>query len=370
MDGIQDASTDGDPSLSQQLPPKDDDWNSDLDSDDDDEEEDNDSDIDAEAEEIARRLGEQLWALNNATAATSETASVGQTNGAQLAIPETPSQHQQQPSSTEQGHTGTKGEDAALGTIRNILSILENDPPAKALLAATALPGLAQNVLGVLQQSVSTRSVAKPMRMPLSQALVELARCEQLFGDLRLSNAPAIQLDRGKRKRDELEEHTDPNARLAKRPYILEEDVQTQVVEACQTISQALSAAPSTTLDPALISSIQVPLHQVFLFAVTSSARVGPSTHALQEIGGLIQIIGVLSGIQIGQTSHQGQHTFGATPGHPWAPGQPAPPMTTDIGTASARSPKESYGPSAFPVHYLPCVVCQEPRYETAYTVA
>ncbi|TEB38506.1 hypothetical protein FA13DRAFT_1726173 [Coprinellus micaceus] len=289
MDGTQQASTTTDSSNPQPPPPRDDDWNSDSDSEDD---EDNDSDIDAEAEEIARRLGEQLWALNNVSAPAPEP---------------TPVLSETQPAAT-------KGQEAALETIRAILTILENDPPAKALLEATPLPGLAHNVLGVLQQSANTKSVAKSVMTPLSQVLVELARCEQLFADLRLSNAPAIQLDRGKRKRDELEDH---DARLAKRPYIPEEDMQTQVMQACRNISQALSTAPSATLDPVLVSSIQIPLHQVFLFAVTSSARVGPAMHALQEISGLIQVIGVLSGIQIGQNPH---------PFQPWAP--------TDIGTA------------------------------------
>ncbi|KAF6763142.1 hypothetical protein DFP72DRAFT_524915 [Ephemerocybe angulata] len=328
MDSTQPASHTLDPPPAQQ---KEDDWNSDPDSDDSDDDEDNDSDIDAEAEEIARRLGEQLWALNNPAGAASNDVPVQPAPEEHFELPEHPPQ--EQPDLADQGHPSTKEEEAALATIRTILAILENDPPAKELLSSTALPGLAHNVLDILQQSSTSKSVAKPIRMPLSQVLVELARCEQLFGDLRLSNAPAIQLDRGKRKRDELEDHHDPNTRLTKRPYVPEEDLQPQVMEAVRIISQALSSAPTNALDPSLISSIQVPLHQVFLFAVTSSARIGPAMHALQEISGLIQVIGVVSGIQIGQHPHQNPHPFGPVPGHPWAPGH-APHVATDIGTA------------------------------------
>ncbi|KAJ2926762.1 hypothetical protein H1R20_g10355, partial [Candolleomyces eurysporus] len=316
--------------------PTNEEWNSDPDYDDEEEEDDNDSDIDAEAEEIARRLGEQLWALNNAGAAPANPVAPPSTvAGGQLVqeavAPPGPTLHSI--TAPIQGSPSTKEEEAALSTIRAILAILDRDQPAKALLSSTAVPGLPNNVLDVLQQSASSKSIAKPAIMPLSQILVELARCEQLFGDLRLSNAPAIQLDRGKRKRDELDDQNDPNSRLQKRPFIPEHDLQTQVMEAVRVISQALSTAPSTNLDPGLVSSIQVPLHQVFLFAVTSSSRVGPAMHALQEISGLIQVIGVLSGIQIGQPPHQHPNPFGHPPGHPWAPGH-NPPVATDIGTA------------------------------------
>ncbi|EAU91085.1 hypothetical protein CC1G_03253 [Coprinopsis cinerea okayama7 len=306
----------------QSLPPQTEEWEEDEDYDDDDSSS-SDSDIDAEAQELARRLGEQLWAdLNSGSAAgpAELTPAVAQPTNA-VVQPEGPTPYK-------------KAEEAALHTINTVLQLLINDPQARNILASTSVPELGGNVFDLLQQCATSKSISKANAMPLSQVLVSLARSEQLFSGLRHSDASAVQLQQGKRKLDEMEEaHLQDAGRVAKRPFIPEQDLQTQVTNAVQGILQAFASAP-TPLDPTLISSIRLQLHQVFLFAVTSSARGGPEMHPLQEISGLIQVVGVLSGIQIGQGPEAAAAASQYPPGsYPWIPGH-GPPPATDIGTA------------------------------------
>ena len=297
--------------------------------------EEDDADIDAEAIEIARRLGEELWAdiskvnaERNAAASgggASSTAVPGVTAPATTGLATTPA--------IQLPHLPRK-EEAIIATMKGILALVESDPPAKAALASTNLPN-GTNVLALLLECSARGNITHGIAGPLSQVIVTLARSNALFGNLKQSNASAIQLDKGKRKREEFDEGHHLHLHPFKRPYVPDVDFHNQVVEAVRSIAQALGASPSQTLDPALVSSIRLQLHQVFLFAVTSSAGGGPSMHALQEISGLIQVIGVLSGIQIGQSPGPLSHLPGQPfpPGTtPWSAGQP--PMATDIGTA------------------------------------
>ena len=303
-----------------------------------DEEEDydeDDEDIDAEAQEIARRLGEELWAdISKANA---------ERTAASVPTPSTILVEPQVASSTEIGvadnaSTGspTRKEDLVIRTMLAILTLVENDPLAKSTLASTFISN-GSNVLEVLKQCTASGGIAKGTAGPLSQTLVALARSNTLFGKLRHSNAPAIQLDKGKRKREDFDEGQHLQCHAHKRPYIPDSDLQKQVIEAVQVISQALGTSPLQTLDPSLVSSIRLHLHRVFLFAVTSSAAGGPTMYALQEISGLIQVIGVLSGIQIGQppesTVHSPRPTVPPNPAFPWNNTHPLP-LATDIETA------------------------------------
>jgi len=292
-------------------------------------EEEDDADIDAEAIEIARRLGEELWAdISKVNAERNAAASRGPSSTAITAPPATLG-----PAPAVSLSHQPRKEEAIIATMQGILALVESDPPAKAALASTNLPN-GTSVLALLLECSARGSIAHGIAGPLSQIIVALARSNALFGNLKQSNASAIELDKGKRKREEFDEGHHLHLHAFKRPYVPDVDFHNQVVEAVRTIAQALGASASQTLDPALVSSIRLQLHQVFLFAVTSSTGGGPSMHALQEISGLIQVIGVLSGIQIGQSP-------GGTLSHP--PGQPFPhgatypwsaPMATDIGTA------------------------------------
>lgn len=259
-----------------------------------------DDEIDAHAEEIARQLGEQLWAeINKAQADLAGAAPPAEDiSSAQDTLPTEADNHIPEPAV----HLSKK-EEAAIITMKTILSIVENDSLARATLASTLVPDAnGENVLDILTRTVASGNIRKEIAKSLSHILVVLARSDALFATLRLSNASSIQLDKGKRKREQNDDgwQTEMPPRSDKRQVIPHYDLHVQVTEAVRVINQALSENTSNFLDPSLIASIQLQLHQVFLFAVTSSAAGGPDMSSLQEISGLIQIVGVLSGIQIG----------------------------------------------------------------------
>ena len=292
-----------------------------------------------EAEEIARRLKEQLWAdINKAQAA--QAAPSAQPLAATVTA--LPGEH----APPGPKATLSRKRDAAFHTMKGILTITANDTLAHSTLASTVVPGTNNdNVLNVLNEVVRTGCISKELAKALTPILVSLARSDTLFATMRHSNAPALQLDKGKRKRDESEEEQRQNdARTLKRPNIVYHDFQRQITEGVKIVSNALSAnSPADgSLDPSVISSIQPHLHQLFLFSMTSSARGGPEMNALQEIGGLIQVLGVLSGIQIGPTATP-NHAVQRAPGsalhtsHPWIPQGTHPNSSVpfnDIGTA------------------------------------
>lgn len=293
----------------------------------DDEGDEGDDDIDAEAEEIARRLGEELWAdISKANASQVITIAPGPDLPAAAPIPT----H----GTTSHAISSSRKGEAAIITMRAILTVIENDPLARSSLASAIIPNTnGDNVLDTLKRLVASGNVSKAIAVPLSRVLVSLARSDVLFGNLRHSNASSIQLDKGKRKREETDEGNQRDPRTFKRPYALESDLQAQVNEAVRVITHAFGTPHTQPLDPALVSSIRLQLHQVFLFAVTSSAGGGRDTHALQEISGLIQVIGVLSGIQIGQSTDSNPQPFPPNPTYPWLANHP-PSFPTDIGTA------------------------------------
>jgi hypothetical protein len=283
------------------------------DSEEEDYDEDGDDDIDAEAQEMARRLGQELWAdisrVNNTPTSTIDAGNPPPT---------------------------ARKSDAAVMTMKSILAFVENDTLARSFLSTSLVPASdGGNVLDALHDAVTSGFISKNVAAPLSQVMVSLARSEVLFGALRHSNASSIQLDKGKRKREEADEGQHSNdSRATKRQYVPSSDLQTQVTEAVRVVTQAFGTLHPQSLDSSLVSSIRLQLHQVFLFAVTSSAGGGPDMHALQEISGLIQVVGVLSGIQIGQTldghSQNPPPPSTSNPAYPWLPS----PTPTDIGTA------------------------------------
>ena len=286
------------------------------------EDDDDDDDIDAEAQEIARRLGQQLWEdFNKAQAA--QTA-----HGVSHILPPTQKQ--------------SRKEESVLSTMKSILSLVDRDPVAENALETALLPDSAGNVLEILRRSVSATNVFGHLCMPLSHTLVSLAKSETLFGSLRHSNIPSLELHKGKRRREEGDENLAlSDQRPPKRPFLPAGDLYARVSEAVRIITQALIAAPPSALESTLVASIRLQLHQVFLFAVTSSARGGQDMHALQEISGLIQVIGVLSGIQIGQP-HE------ALPTHS--------PLTTSwMNQSNSYSPITDIGTAVYPCLTIGC---------------
>ncbi|KAJ7879559.1 hypothetical protein B0H14DRAFT_2709215 [Mycena olivaceomarginata] len=189
-------------------------------------------------------------------------------------------------------------EQAAVATVRAILASLEYDSLAQSTLTASKVPEFSgDSLLDILRNIAGSGKIPRGVALPISRFLVTLAKSEVLFGSLRRSDAPSLQL---KRKREE----ADANERANKRLRISNHPLRVEVTEAVRVVSQTITA--SQTLPG--IASIQPQLHRVFMFAVSSSAVPGPNTNALQELGGLIQVLGVLSGTQIGQES-QNIHT-------------------------------------------------------------
>ncbi|CDO75450.1 hypothetical protein BN946_scf184823.g4 [Trametes cinnabarina] len=296
------------------------------------EEYDEGGDIDAEAEEMARRLGDQL--LADIAKAQAEAAAAA--SGSTAAAPPAQSREQQTQPEGPQQSPYRKKQEAALLTMKAVLAFASKNPMVQSAMSSSQVPSVdGANLLDVFHRCISTSSIPKPLARNLSEIVLSLAKSDVLFGSLRNSDAPAIQLDKGKRKRDQADEGgrlaelgpAFPQKRVA--VQVDQPDLLHHLSEAVRIISHALSSAPAhrQSIDPALISSIQLQLHQVFLFAVTSAPRaVDGRMPALQELGGLVQMLGVLSGI------HIGNHALHPPPHWHMPPGAPPPPP--DIGTA------------------------------------
>ncbi|KAH9893934.1 hypothetical protein C8Q73DRAFT_646971 [Cubamyces lactineus] len=276
---------------------------------------------------MARRLGDQLLADIAKAQAEAAAAAASGSGPARTPPPQTqePPPHPEAPQSSYR-----KKQDAALLTMKAILAFASKNPVVQSAMSNSQVPGVeGASLLEVFNRCISASSISKPLARTLTEIVLSLAKSDVLFGSLRNSDAPAIQLDKGKRKRDQADEggrHAElgpgfPHKRVA----IDQPDLLHHLSEAVRIISQALSSAPAhrPSIDPALISSIQLQLHQVFLFAVTSAPRaIDGRMPALQELAGLVQMLGVLSGIHIGNP-----------PPHWHIPPGAAPPPP-DIGTA------------------------------------
>lgn len=265
-------------------------------------------DIDAEAEEMARRLGDQL--LADIAKAQAEAAAVsGNASAPPASRTEDVPVHHQHPEAPPQS-TYRKKQDAALLTMKAIISFASHNPVVQSAMTTSQVPGIeGANLLDVFNRCISASSISKPLARTLTEIVLSLAKSDVLFGSLRNSDAPALQLDKGKRKRDQADEggrHAElgpsfPQKRISM--SIDQPDLLHLLSDAVRIISHALSSAPAhrPSVEPALISSIQLQLHQVFLFAVTSAPRaLDGRMPALQELAGLVQMLGVLSGIHIG----------------------------------------------------------------------
>ncbi|KAI0744729.1 hypothetical protein C8Q76DRAFT_700876 [Earliella scabrosa] len=224
--------------------------------------------------------------------------------------------------------------------MKGILAFASKHAVVGSTMTTTKVPGAeGGTLLDAFNRCVSTSSISKPLARVLTDIVLSLAKSDVLFGSLRNSDAPAIQLDKGKRKRDQADEggrHPTDSEYAQKRVAVAvpvdQPDLLGQISDALRVINQALSSAATSpqgqSIDPAVISSVQLQLHQVFLFAVTSAPRAGEGRmQALQELAGLVQMLGVLSGIHIGNPPPQWPVAPGTAP-------PPAPPPPPDIGTA------------------------------------
>lgn len=309
-----------------------------------------DDDIEAEAEEMARRLQEQLRAdIERAQAEARAQAAQYNHDASQTTPhisnppPEASSDRISNTNATaslqelsEAKSTGTtrqKRSAAAILTMKAIIASAERNPLVRSTLASSVLPGRSNhNVLDIFYQCISCKRVSKSVARDLSEAVILLAKSELLFASLRNSDAPAIQLDKGKRRWDAADGPGSHNGPMQEPPLkrlaIDQPDLRRQVSEAVRVVTEALSpiaSNPTSMIHPHLIASIHLQLHQIFLFAVTSAPRAGERAAALQELAGLIQMLGVLSGIQIGSSNPTQQASDWSNPSNAGAP---------DIGTA------------------------------------
>lgn len=285
-------------------------------------EDEEEEDADAEAEEIARRLNDQLWAeINRAQAEAAAASSKGTDAISHLRISSSTSEEVEAVCHV----LPDKRVHEALKTMRIILKDIANDPLARSTLSTTLIPGPGVSVLDAFDSAVSSNAIPKEIAKPLSHLLVSLARSDVLFSSLRHSEESSIQLQlgKGKRQRDDSEydvmnddddddidapppskRHSRISVRAAVPPPVpVQYVLHTQLDAASRAIISALTGptTPSTgPPPPPLIASIQFSLHQVFLFAMTAA---GPARNMLQEVGGLIQALGVLTGIPIGSTN-------------------------------------------------------------------
>ncbi|OSD03674.1 hypothetical protein PYCCODRAFT_1434068 [Trametes coccinea BRFM310] len=300
------------------------------------EEYDEGEDLEAEAEEMARRLGDQLLADIAKAQAEAAAAAFAAPAENSIGAPPTETHEHHAQAEASQPSPYKKKQDAALLTMKAILAFASKNPVVQSAMSTSQVPGTeGANLLDVFNRCIAASSISKPLARTLTEIVLSLAKSEVLFGSLRNSDAPAIQLDKGKRKRDQADEggrHAElgpgfPQKRVA--IQFDQPDLLHHLSEAVRIISHALSSAPAhrQSIDPALISSIQLQLHQVFLFAVTSAPRaVDGRMPALQELAGLVQMLGVLSGIHIGNPAMH-------PPSHWHMPPDAAPPPP-DIGTA------------------------------------
>ncbi|KAF8492529.1 hypothetical protein F5888DRAFT_1728370 [Russula emetica] len=298
--------------------------------DDEGDEDEEEEDADAEAEEIARRLNDQLWAeINKAQAEAAATSSKGT-----AAISDAPISSSASEEDAVCHVLPDKRVHEALKTMRIILKDIANDPLARSTLSTTLIPGPGVSVLDAFDSAVSSNAIPKEIAKPLSHLLVSLARSDVLFSSLRHSDESSIQLQlgKGKRQRDDGENDamndddapppSKRHSRLPVRaavppPLPMHYAIHTQLDAASRAIISALTSPaipPTGPPPPPLIASIQFPLHQVFLFAMTAA---GPARNMLQEVGGLIQALGVLTGIPIGGPSTSGNGTNSTAWGHP-----------------------------------------------------
>ena len=268
--------------------------------------EEEESDEDAEAAEIARRLSDKLMA-DIAKAQAEQAAAAAAVQTQEPVVPATSAGTTSDPTA------------AAITTMKSILAHATKDPLVNFVLASASVidpNGNKVNALQILQRSIEAGSIHWNLAKTFSPVVLQLSQSKTLFDleDATAASTPVPEI--GKRKRDDPEDHA-PSTDVSGGQKTAEvQDILSHITPAVRAISNALSAgelpsqdnSDSTPLNPALISSVQVPLHQIFLFAVTTAPSVAqPQGGALQEIGGLIQMLGVLSGIHIGPNLQQPQ---------------------------------------------------------------
>ncbi|KAL5635150.1 hypothetical protein ACGC1H_002994 [Rhizoctonia solani] len=313
-------------------------------------------DPDAEAEAMAQALGNQIWAeleqgigdtaplTDNDTA--TETAPPG-LEDVQLTSKEDPTAKQEpttQPAPSESlavsETSGTSPSasfppisnaptipDPMIETIKTMLSLALSDPHVHYALITTIVPGPVANganLYTILSNSVMEGRVNPELAQPLSILISALASGSMLVSSEHQYTHPASQ-DTGsqnsplKRKRDPTDEGqpwpVHPPYNPSVQPVHTSQPPRSQSSEELLARIQSATSGILQVLDPLLalgqplnqpaVSSIQRQLHQVYSFVSTCPQQhEGTSgSGTLQEIGGLIQVIGILNEVPIAQAA-------------------------------------------------------------------
>ncbi|CUA75889.1 PR domain zinc finger protein 16 [Rhizoctonia solani] len=215
--------------------------------------------------------------------------------------------------------------DPMIETIKTMLSLALSDPHVHYALMATIVPGPVANganLYTILSNSVMEGRVNPELAQPLSILISALASGSMLVSsehqythpasqDLAAQNSPL------KRKRDSTDEgkpwpvhppynpsvqpaHASQSSRSQS-----SEDLLVRIRSATSGILQVLDPllAIGQSLNQSVISSIQRQLHQVYSFVSTCPQQHEGTSGGgtLQEIGGLIQVIGILNEVPIAQ---------------------------------------------------------------------
>lgn len=316
-------------------------------------------DAEAEAEAVARALGNQIWAeLGQGLGDTASTLdSVASIETAHLAtgegtsenkdvppgdvshehLPPLPKASEQLPQPHHPISTGSDtpaAPDPMIETIKTMLSLALSDAHVHYALMTTIVPGPVANganLYTILSNSVLEGRVNPELAQPLSILISALASGSMLVAsesqyphpshsDFGASTSPL------KRKRDPADEGQAWPIHPAYNPSVqpvhapqparsqLSEELVTRIQTATSDILQVLDPllAVGQSLSQSAVSSIQRQLHQVYSFVSTcpqQQSEESTGNGSLQEIGGLIQVIGILNGVPIAQSADGVGHT-------------------------------------------------------------
>ncbi|KAJ1307280.1 hypothetical protein OPQ81_001390 [Rhizoctonia solani] len=314
-----------------------------------------DYDPDAEAEAMAQAIGNQIWAElgrnvgdtvasvdDNATTQTAppgpedvqpttkEDSGVNQEPVAPPGVSEPPAPASQTPGpplpTSFSPIPSAPTTDPMIETIKTMLSLALSDPHVHYALMTTIVPGPVANganLYTILSNSVTEGRVNPELAQPLSILISALASGSMLVSSEHQYTHPTSQ-DIGpqnsplKRKRDPMDEGQawpihppyNPSVQPIHMPQPKRsqpsEELLARIQEATSGVLQVLDPLLTTgqSLNQSIVSSIQQQLHQVYSFVSTCPQQhEGTSgSGTLQEIGGLIQVIGILNEVPISQT--------------------------------------------------------------------
>ncbi|KAG8748111.1 Metallothionein expression activator [Ceratobasidium sp. 414] len=353
-----------------------------------DEDYDEDYDPEAEAEAVAQALGNQIWAELGQTVAPTNEITGGDAAGEAAQVVEPSQTHLPQdsnvdtsldPSEPPQNTAPSSGEiparhpphlqpnpfprssspptpDPMIETIKIMLSLALSDPHVHYALINTIVPGPVANganLYTILNLSVVEGRVNPELAQPLSILISALASGSMMISaeSSQHVSPPPPDPSSLKRKRESADEGQVWPAHPVYNPAVRSTHVsQSTKAQPSDELLARLQAACSDilrVLDPLLASdeplhgstimSIQRQLHQVYAFVSTSpppNAENGVASNTLQEIGGLIQVVGILGGVPIAQSIDGVTHTDTSPSVDPNRNGQSSRASNNTIGTA------------------------------------